>query len=640
MKILIVVIFSIVAIFVLLFLYNTGITYDSSLREVDNIFSEYVLCDFQYSPLILDMSKADDFCTMPYRIEANPIYTVSSITKKPDGSSIYLFASKELLEFSGDGTLLRQIAISDFNLPSGENIFKGQSACSNDTLLFVIQNIEDENKSSSKNSKYFLIRWDTEGNPKSSFVEKEIDIGCRWSVDFCKKQLVIPSSKPITYDLLTHLSVTHNWPAMSYSDYNQSSGLLLSSILTEDIKTIIHIDSLDGKENKLIEGKCAFWGPEGYIYFFRKTNELWRCNISGQNVELFYSAGHGTVIIPHSICISDDKTLIALFYKSSSVRKKHGIVVIDIIGGKFHRYEGIGFGNLVWLHRGDSSNVQKRVEEYVLFVKNRNLPPYSELHDAVFQWPLSSIKWLIDYNLNINEQDNKGNTPLHYAAEVGRTDVVELLLSKGANPNLINMNGDSPLHLAAKGPIYNYCEPFYPMELKGCIISLLRYGADPNIKNKLGQTPETIATEYPGRRYLSALFSPLDKIDSYTALSDAISQNDFERMKILIEKGVDVNVKGKGGKCPLELAWYMGDEYIRLLVKNGADVNQVFQDGFTPLQLAVIQEDENLINLIASHGADINVKTRSGETIVELAKSHISVNSEKIVKLLIKLGAK
>ena len=38
--------------------------------------------------------------------------------------------------------------------------------------------------------------------------------------------------------------------------------------------------------------------------------------------------------------------------------------------------------------------------------------------------------------------------PLHNAYELGRTDIVQLLLTSGANTNIDNRNGDTPLSIA------------------------------------------------------------------------------------------------------------------------------------------------------------------------------------------------
>ena len=41
-----------------------------------------------------------------------------------------------------------------------------------------------------------------------------------------------------------------------------------------------------------------------------------------------------------------------------------------------------------------------------------------------------------------------GGTPLHDAAWNGRKDVVQLLLDRGAEPNMRSLNGATPLSLA------------------------------------------------------------------------------------------------------------------------------------------------------------------------------------------------
>lgn len=46
--------------------------------------------------------------------------------------------------------------------------------------------------------------------------------------------------------------------------------------------------------------------------------------------------------------------------------------------------------------------------------------------------------------------NTKGNTALHFAAESGRVDIVQLLLLKGADKNAVNWKQCSPLHNAAE----------------------------------------------------------------------------------------------------------------------------------------------------------------------------------------------
>lgn len=57
---------------------------------------------------------------------------------------------------------------------------------------------------------------------------------------------------------------------------------------------------------------------------------------------------------------------------------------------------------------------------------------------------------LIEYNANINFQDDCNNTPLHYAAYNGGSHVVQTLLLNGAKTDLKNRDGHTAYELAEK----------------------------------------------------------------------------------------------------------------------------------------------------------------------------------------------
>jgi ankyrin repeat protein len=55
---------------------------------------------------------------------------------------------------------------------------------------------------------------------------------------------------------------------------------------------------------------------------------------------------------------------------------------------------------------------------------------------------------MIDKCQNIDKRDRDGNTPLIYAIANGKVQNVELLLDRGADPNLANNGGGTPLAYA------------------------------------------------------------------------------------------------------------------------------------------------------------------------------------------------
>lgn len=55
---------------------------------------------------------------------------------------------------------------------------------------------------------------------------------------------------------------------------------------------------------------------------------------------------------------------------------------------------------------------------------------------------------LIKYNTCVNATDKWAFTPLHEAAQKGRTQLCALLLAHGADPTMKNQEGQTPLDLA------------------------------------------------------------------------------------------------------------------------------------------------------------------------------------------------
>ncbi len=77
--------------------------------------------------------------------------------------------------------------------------------------------------------------------------------------------------------------------------------------------------------------------------------------------------------------------------------------------------------------------------------------PEPDLHRAVSRNDKSHIQKLLSQNIDINRQNDSGETALHIAARHGYSEIVELLLSHGANPNIkdtMEMWGLTPLHQA------------------------------------------------------------------------------------------------------------------------------------------------------------------------------------------------
>ena len=101
------------------------------------------------------------------------------------------------------------------------------------------------------------------------------------------------------------------------------------------------------------------------------------------------------------------------------------------------------------------------------------------------------MELLIDNGTEVTAKDEHGQTPLHHAAWEGHTEVVELLIAKGADVNAktTGLEG-TPLHDAALAA--------HPADLvahKEVIELLIAAGADVNAKKNDGKTPLDKAIE-------------------------------------------------------------------------------------------------------------------------------------------------
>ena len=103
---------------------------------------------------------------------------------------------------------------------------------------------------------------------------------------------------------------------------------------------------------------------------------------------------------------------------------------------------------------------------------------YRSIHQAAIDGDAVSVSAdLKAHPGDLNLPDDAGQTPLHLAAIHCRTNVVALLLDKGARPDALATGDATPLHLAAQA---------------GCaeaVTLLLSKGASINLRDSQGRTP-------------------------------------------------------------------------------------------------------------------------------------------------------
>ncbi|MCK5154404.1 MAG: ankyrin repeat domain-containing protein [Spirochaetales bacterium] len=182
--------------------------------------------------------------------------------------------------------------------------------------------------------------------------------------------------------------------------------------------------------------------------------------------------------------------------------------------------------------------------EYVIEVMGDK---YKRLSEALRSDSLNDIKTMLDY-LPVD------SNLLFRAAHEKASNIVSYVLANGVKIDSVELKtGDTALHKACNNNPYN--KPFD--DRYELIQTLLSNGADINLENKKGDTPFT-------QLFMSIQKDPSSKMG-----------NPEKIISLLIKNGADINVAVSGNTYPLGIAGGRKlDSIVKLLVDNGAIIDE------------------------------------------------------------------
>ncbi|OBT90587.1 hypothetical protein VE02_00982 [Pseudogymnoascus sp. 03VT05] len=271
--------------------------------------------------------------------------------------------------------------------------------------------------------------------------------------------------------------------------------------------------------------------------------------------------------------------------------------------------------------RGDIA-VAKFLLENGADVNEPNARVATPLHIAANQGHLDMARFLLDNGANINSCDTSARcetcdyyeAPLHFAcSKCSEADdsMIKLLLERGADSEARDIHSATPLHAAAAG--YNLPS----------VKLLFDYGAPVNVRDERGTTPLFMAAEHP---YLGVMPDPIERPD-------------LDIAKLLLEQGALVNIQNRIGVTPLFMAVdHMDSAMAKLLLDHGALVGGHYREGEfrSPLHHAAIFGVVATVELLISHGAEVNEQDEYGQACLQLVINHPNPG---MVKLLLDHGA-
>jgi ankyrin repeat protein len=226
--------------------------------------------------------------------------------------------------------------------------------------------------------------------------------------------------------------------------------------------------------------------------------------------------------------------------------------------------------------------------------------PAAEIHDALREGNIVKAMNLLTNNPSlVSSKDEDGITPLHWAAQLGQTNVVRWLLEHKADPSAIAYNNFTPLFLTTNGTIAKL---------------LLKYGSDPNKIDSWGKTPLQNAAELGHKEVANAILETGYPLDLASALW--LGKRD-EAKKIIQQNPAAAKPKEDeadlwGNTSPLGIAATQGDiEIVKLLLKAGAPVDAMTEipetGNCTPLCNAVVAKHSEIVEILCKAGANCNI---------------------------------
>lgn len=277
---------------------------------------------------------------------------------------------------------------------------------------------------------------------------------------------------------------------------------------------------------------------------------------------------------------------------------------------------------------------QKKYEGDTLGNRPRATTKYvydTSLVRAVKISDVDRVRTLMYANVNVNEKNYAGITPLTIAAEKGNMEIIKMIVEDGkAVVNDPSSYGVTPLIAAAAAGNDKVVE------------YLIAQGADVTAKDDLGKTALIYTIGFDNPKLISSLIKLDNKAvnlpdnSGNTPLIYAAQKGLVNNMKLLLANGAKVDYRNPAtGLCALSAAAAEDQSAaIRLLARTGkADVNLPDLSGRTPIFYAVEQNKADALRTLISLGADVNAQDNNGVTPLMRASAK---NRQDCVEILLK----
>jgi ankyrin repeat protein len=255
---------------------------------------------------------------------------------------------------------------------------------------------------------------------------------------------------------------------------------------------------------------------------------------------------------------------------------------------------------------------------------------FTALMFAARSGDLDTATLLLEAGADIDRATAEYGSALVIASASGHEDLALLLLAEGADPASTDENGVTALHHAHQNGLASMhgltYDPVYrlrPDNMPKLALALLEAGADVNAQ---------ISKSYKvGPAIRSSCESVSDMVGATPYFLAAISA-DVTLLELLKQHGGDPEIGTSDGTTPLMVAarsactgQNQGDNLtsqkkqrsllaVKAIVAMQVDVNAVNENGETAMHKAAFSGADSVVQFLADNGAEIDLKTKGGET--------------------------
>ncbi|XP_035380154.1 ankyrin repeat and EF-hand domain-containing protein 1a [Electrophorus electricus] len=215
-------------------------------------------------------------------------------------------------------------------------------------------------------------------------------------------------------------------------------------------------------------------------------------------------------------------------------------------------------------------------------------------------------------------EPREGTCALHAASAANHADVAELLLARGARPDVRDKRGRTPVMLAAE------------LGHDGVVAVLAKHHADMRLTDGAGRGVLFYCL-CPTKRHMRCMQVALaSAVDVNNVCSEGVplflkaceNACDWEGMcLILLESGADPSATSQttGRTALMEAVRCGATELVKAILKRGANLNAVDTKRLHAVHLAAQGGHFELIRMLSAYAADMGVTTTEGDTALHYA---------------------